>query len=233
MLDGKRISLVIPCYNEEEGLRLLLRNMPSFVDEIIVVDNRSNDNTAEVAREHGAKVLFLDQRGYGLACQKGLPEASGDILAVMDGDNSYPVQYLEKLVTPLLRNHCDFVNGCRFPLSDKNAMPQVKRISNRFFSWFIRVCLSISLMDSQSGMFAFKKGILSVILSAHPGPAFAQEVKLNAWLNRHIKCFEIHISYQTRAGKVKYRAIRDGSETVFCLFSYFLKCRKWGRAENA
>jgi len=90
MYKGKRITVVIPCLNEEEGVQRVLGALPSFVDEIIVVDNGSTDGTAAVARKLGAIVISELSRGYGRAYKTGFSRATGDIIVTLDGDHSYP-----------------------------------------------------------------------------------------------------------------------------------------------
>lgn len=80
MYKGYTISAIIPCYNEEEGIKKVLRDMPSFVDEVVVVDNNSTDNTGKVAKSLGAKVVFEPKRGYGSAYR--FRWRSGGILCV-------------------------------------------------------------------------------------------------------------------------------------------------------
>ncbi|MBD3264081.1 MAG: glycosyltransferase, partial [Candidatus Omnitrophica bacterium] len=109
MYNGKIISCVIPCFNEEEGIYKILKKRPSFVDEVLVVNNASTDKTEEVARKSGAKVIRLDKLGYGLAYQKGLSAVSGDIIVMMDGDNSYPITEVEKFIQKLDTASLDFL----------------------------------------------------------------------------------------------------------------------------
>src|SRR5689334_23435486 len=89
MFLGKRISVVIPCHNEEEGVRAVIEQMPPIVDEILVVDNCSTDRTAEVARSLGARVVHESRKGYGRAYKTGFEKARGDIIVTMDGDGTY------------------------------------------------------------------------------------------------------------------------------------------------
>ncbi|MGA2263274.1 MAG: glycosyltransferase family 2 protein, partial [Acidobacteriota bacterium] len=91
MYRERRITVVIPCLNEEEGIAQVLSRMPAFVDEVIVVDNDSTDRTAEMARSFGAHVIHEKIRGYGRAYKTGLMRAQGDIIVTLDGDHSYPV----------------------------------------------------------------------------------------------------------------------------------------------
>ena len=73
MYKGHRITVIIPCLNEEQGIERVLRAMPEFVDEIIVVDNNSTDRTSDVAASLGAQVIREEVRGYGRATSAGSP----------------------------------------------------------------------------------------------------------------------------------------------------------------
>jgi glycosyltransferase involved in cell wall biosynthesis len=80
----RRITIVIPCLNEEKGIVEVLSGMPSFVDEVLVVDNDSTDRTAELAGSLGARVIHEKIRGYGRAYKTGLFQAQGDIIVTLE-----------------------------------------------------------------------------------------------------------------------------------------------------
>ena len=211
---------MIPCYNEEKGVVETLKKNPPFVDEVIVVDNNSTDKTAEVAKNYGATIIYEKKKGYGYACQAGLLNASGDIIAILDGENSYPLSELEKILAHMERGYYDFVSGNRYPLSYKNVQPVINKIANYFISWLIRFLFQINLMDSQSGMMVFKKTVLDKIKIQNADMGFSQEIKIKAFLHSAIKSGEIHISYQVRAGKVKFKKI-DAIRNLFSVLSLF------------
>src|SRR5438128_10374520 len=98
MYKNLRVTVVIPCLNEEQGIQEVLREAPSFIDEVIVVDNGSTDRTAAVARQMGAHVVTELSRGYGRAYKSGFSQATGDIVVTLDGDHSYPVDALSYLL---------------------------------------------------------------------------------------------------------------------------------------
>ncbi|MFA5147687.1 MAG: glycosyltransferase family 2 protein [Candidatus Omnitrophota bacterium] len=215
MFKGGKVSLVIPCHNEEEGLALVLKRKPSVIDEVIVIDNDSCDNTSPVAKENGADVVFVREKGYGAAYLAGLPRATGEYIIIMDGDDSYPIDEAEKLLECLSEKGADLVSGCRFPLSDKRAMPRYKQISNSLISFFIRKMFRIDLADSQSGMLVFRKGLIDEINPSNRGMGFSQEIKILSWTRPGLKCIEEHISYRQRAGKIKFRSVRDGLGNLY------------------
>src|SRR5206468_7692252 len=122
MYKNRRITVVIPCLNEEEGIREVLRELPSFVDEAVVVDNNSTDRTADVASAMGAIVVRELHRGYGRAYKKGFSHATGDIIVTLDGDHSYPVDALSYLIEAYIHSRVGFLSASRFPTLTKDAM---------------------------------------------------------------------------------------------------------------
>src|SRR4029077_8485130 len=103
MYRNQRISVVIPCYNEEDGIQAVLAQMPPIVDEVIVIDNASTDRTAELARAAGAEVVFEGRKGYGRAYKTGFAHARGDILVTMDGDGTHPPESIPLQLPRLVR----------------------------------------------------------------------------------------------------------------------------------
>ena len=89
MYKGRSITVIIPCLNEEQGIEQILRAMPEFVDEVVVVDNNSTDRTSDVAASLGAKVVREEVRGYGRAYKRGFADATSDIIITLDGDHFY------------------------------------------------------------------------------------------------------------------------------------------------
>ncbi len=120
MYKGQRITVIIPCLNEEQGIESVLRRMPEFVDEVIVVDNGSTDRTSDVAKSFGAQVIREDVRGYGRSYKTGFASATGDLIITLDGDHSYPPDAISYLLEAFLHLDVDFLNASRFP----GARPQ-------------------------------------------------------------------------------------------------------------
>src|SRR5258708_29765094 len=111
MYKGQKITVIIPCLNEEQGIEQILRRMPEFVDETIVVDNGSTDRTADIARSLGAQVIREEVRGYGRSYRRGFAKATGDIIVTLDGDHSYPVEPLSYLLEAFLHLELYFLNA--------------------------------------------------------------------------------------------------------------------------
>lgn len=209
MRRDQRISLVIPCHNEEEGLQALLPRVPPVVDEVVVVDNASTDRTAEVARALGARVVSETRRGYGAAYQAGLAAATGDVVITMDGDGTYPPEAIPRLVDEMLDRGWDFLSACRFPLDDPRAMPPSNRIGNLALTWAAALLFGAPIRDSQSGMWVFRRALLPRLRLTSSGMSFSQEIKLET-IARGGRLGESHIPYGVREGEVKLRKWRDG-----------------------
>ncbi len=114
MYSNKRISVVIPCHNEEGGIRAVIERMPALVDEILVIDNASTDRTAEVASQLGARVVREPRKGYGRAYKTGFAAASGDIIVTMDGDGTYPPDAIQLLLHVFFDGEIDFMTARRW-----------------------------------------------------------------------------------------------------------------------
>ncbi len=205
----QRISVVIPCYNEENGVREVMGRIPGMVDEVVVVDNNCTDRTAEVARSLGARVVAERTPGYGAAYKTGLRAATGDIIVTLDGDGTYPPEEIPRLVDGLLDRRWDFLSASRFPLADPNAMG----FSNRVGNWVLTVAAAVlffkPIRDSQSGMWVFRRTGLDRMKLTSDGMPFSEEIKLEALL-RGLRFGEDHIPYGVRVGEVKLQKWRDG-----------------------
>jgi glycosyltransferase involved in cell wall biosynthesis len=218
MYRNRRITVVIPCLNEEEGIRRMLATLPRFVDEIIVVDNGSTDNTPAVARGAGALVVTEAHRGYGRAYKAGLAQATGDIIVTLDGDHSYPADALSYLLESFLRCGVEFLSASRFPTLDRDAMSLKHRIGNRALSFAMSLLFMRWVHDSQSRMWIFTRNALGKMRLVSDGMAFSEEIKIEAILNREIGFQEIVINYSQRVGERKLRPWRDGLANLIFLF---------------
>ena len=217
MYKHQQITVIIPCLNEEQGIEQVLRRMPEFVDEVIVVDNGSTDRTSEVARGFGAQVIREQVRGYGRSYRKGFAQASGDIIVTLDGDHSYPPDAISYLLEAFLHLDIDFLNASRFPVRDRRAMSLKHKFGNLVLSLAMSLLLLRWVRDSQSGMWVFRRSILKDMELTSDGMAFSEEIKIEAIRNRRIRFEEISIQYSSRLGEVKLNPWRDGIHNLLFL----------------
>ena len=217
MYKGQRITVIIPCLNEEQGIELVLKRMPEFVDEVIVVDNGSTDRTSEVAQGFGAKVIRETVRGYGRSYKAGFAWASGDILVTLDGDHSYPPDAISYLLEAFLHLEVDFLNASRFPVRDSHAMSFKHKMGNLILSLAMSILYFRWVRDSQSGMWVFRRAILKDMKLVADGMAFSEEIKIEALKSRRVRFAEISIMYTSRLGEIKLNPWRDGFYNLWFL----------------
>ena len=186
--------------------------------EVLVVDNNSTDRTAEVAQSRGAMVVSELNRGYGRAYKKGFSCASGDIVITLDGDHSYPLDALSYLIEAFLLCRVGFLSGSRFPTVNPDAMSFKHRVGNRILSIVMSILFLRWVRDSQSGMWVFRRDILSKMNLTSDGLAFSEEIKIEALRNPEIGFREISINYSQRLGEKKLEPWKDGIRNITFLF---------------
>lgn len=217
MYKGQSITVIIPCLNEEQGIEKVLRLLPEFVDQTIVVDNGSTDRTSDVARSLGAEVIREDVRGYGRAYKRGFASATGDIIVTLDGDHSYPADALAYLLEAFLHLDVDFLNASRFPVRDRHAMSFKHKFGNLVLSLAMSILYFRWVRDSQSGMWVFRRSILEHMRLVSDGMAFSEEIKIEALKSSRIRFTEISIQYTSRLGEIKLNPWRDGFHNLWFL----------------
>ncbi len=217
MYKGQRVTVIIPCLNEEQGIEKVLRRLPEFVDQTIVVDNGSTDRTSDVAHSLGAEVIREEVRGYGRAYKRGFREANGDVIVTLDGDHSYPPDALSYLLEAFLHLEADFLNASRFPVRDRSAMSFKHKLGNLILSLAMSVLYFRWVRDSQSGMWVFRRSILEGMNLISDSMAFSEEIKIEALKNPRIRFHEISIMYSSRLGEIKLNPWRDGFHNLWFL----------------
>ncbi len=217
MYKGDTITVIIPCLNEEQGIERVLRSMPAFVDQVIVVDNASTDRTSLVAASLGAQVIREDVRGYGRSYKRGFAAATGDLIVTLDGDHSYPPDAISYLLEAFRHHQVDFLNASRFPVRDRQAMSLKHHFGNLALSLAMSILYLRWVRDSQSGMWVFRRSILKDMQLEADGMAFSEEIKIEALKNPRVRFGEISIMYTSRIGEKKLNPWRDGLQNLLFL----------------
>lgn len=205
----------MPTLNEEKGLTETLKKLPlselrssGHETEILVVDGNSHDKTREIAKDFGARVIVEHQNGYGHAYKIGIEKSKGDIIITLDADGTYPAEKIPRFLSHFLENELDFLSVNRFGKLYSNTMTLTHRVGNRILSAVMRKMFDIKIKDSQSGMWIFKKDIMSSIKPKSNGMSFSEEIKIHAF--KKFKAAEIDGEYRLRHGTVKLRTLKDG-----------------------
>jgi glycosyltransferase involved in cell wall biosynthesis len=218
------ISIVIPALNEEKAIARTINEIPlkelekmGYKCEILVVDGGSTDKTREIARRCGARVIVEPRLGYGIAYKTGFANARGDIIITLDGDFSYPAHLIPYLVRLLENGKYDFISTNRMENFAKGSMSQVHLLGNKLLTYFAKVLFRVSLKDSQSGMWVFRKNILDKVVLSSKGMSFSEEIKIVAF--SLFRSAEVPIPYRKRIGKQKLRTVIDGLKNLAYLFN--------------
>jgi glycosyltransferase involved in cell wall biosynthesis len=216
----KNLSVIIPAYNEEDGIaeiaqRVLdvkghLEDVGVNLLELIVVDDGSRDRTVDIASGIPGVTLIEHEknRGYGAALKTGFKNASGDLLAFLDADGTYPPEFFPELCTAAM-NGAGLVIGSRMQ-GMKSEMPVTRRIGNFFFANLLSLIGRQKVTDSASGMRVFKREVLEEIYPLPDGLNLTPVMSTRA-LHEGIKIEEVPITYSERVGRSKLSVIHDGS----------------------
>jgi glycosyltransferase involved in cell wall biosynthesis len=217
MVALKRVSVIMPALNEAECIQATVSSIPiaefrrrGFDAEIIVVDNGSTDNSVELARQTGARVVVEPLRGYGNAYLRGFREAEGDIICTLDADGTYPSDVLPALADKLVKEELDFISTNRFAFMYNGVMTRTNKIGNAILNATGRLLFRLPFADSQSGMWCFRKEILSRMNLRSTGMALSEEIKIEAAWRLRLRCAEVPIHYKKRTNASKLNVWRDG-----------------------
>ncbi|MDQ5822577.1 MAG: glycosyltransferase family 2 protein [Actinomycetota bacterium] len=209
------VSFVIPCLNEEASIALVVAEAREAIGrlgisgEIVVVDNGSDDRSAELARAAGARVVDEPRRGYGSAYLAGLAAARGRYLVLTDADASYDLARLPEFLDEL-RAGSDLVLGSRFRGTIMpGAMPWSHRwIGNPVLTGMLNLLFHVGVSDAHCGLRALRREALAPLELQTTGMEFASEMVIKA-AKRGLRITEIPIVYRPREGESKLNSLRD------------------------
>lgn len=209
------VSVVIPCLNEEAGIVGVVEDARAALDaaglsgEVVVVDNASEDRSAELARAAGARVVEEPRRGYGSAYLAGLAAAQGEYIVMTDADGTYPIELLGAFVERM-RDGADMVIGNRFKGTiEAGAMPWPNRyIGNPILSGMLNLFFRSGISDAHCGLRAVRRDALDKLKLQATGMEFASEMVIKAG-KRRLRVDEIPIDYRPRIGESKLSRVGD------------------------
>ena len=225
---SSRISIIIPAFNEESSIGLVLDALPQDkIHEIIVVNNNSTDDTARVASAHGARVVEEPQKGYGSACLKGIDELNApDIVVFLDGDFSDFPEEIVELVSPIEKGDADFVLGSRMILTEsRRALLPQARYGNRLAVFLIKLFFNYSFTDL--GPFrAIRYSSLLSIGMQDIDFGWTVEMQIKAVKNG-LRIQELPVKYRERIGVSKITGtvsgtFKAGTKIIYTIFKYLL-----------
>ncbi|MBU0623498.1 MAG: glycosyltransferase family 2 protein [Candidatus Thermoplasmatota archaeon] len=219
-MEKGKVSVIIPTMDEERSIGLVIDEVNKALGprphEILVVDTNSKDRTKEIAAGHGAILVDEPRRGYGRAYKTGFEKASGEFLATLDADMTYPASEIPSLLDMLESRDLDFITTNRFASMQKGAMGTKHRFGNWVLSATTRLLFRVKVKDSQSGMWIFRKSILKDLVLESDWMALSEEIKIEAF--KKSRAAEVPITYRIRLGDVKLSSWNDGFGNLKYLF---------------
>ncbi len=227
------LSVVIPALNEEDGIATIVRRIeairPALAEvgvaqlEIIVVDDGSQDRTAEIAASFPSVRLIRhpQNRGYGAAIKTGFHHARGDLLAFTDADGTYPPEKFPDLCQAALEHGADVVVGSRRS-GAQSEMPVVRQVGNFIWSNLVSLVGNQRVVDPASGMRVIRRVSLSRLYPLPDGLNFTPVMSTRS-VHEGLKVVEMPIPYRERIGRSKLSVVRDGTR--------FLKTILWTSLE--
>ncbi|MDH2449830.1 glycosyltransferase family 2 protein [Priestia megaterium] len=221
-----KVAILIPCYNEEVTIGKVIddfkRELPSA--DIYVYDNNSKDRTSEIALEHGAIVKKEFKQGKGNVVRSMFQEIDADCYVMVDGDDTYPAEFVHQLIEPIRNREANMVIGDR--LSNGTYLEENKRAFHNFGNNLVRSLINglykSNIKDIMTGYRAYDKLFVKSIPVMSPGFEIETEMSLHA-LDKRFRLKEIAIDYRDRpeGSESKLNTFSDGFKVLRMIFTLF------------
>lgn len=227
-----RLSIVIPCFNEETTLRDCVERVLDIQDdelsiELIIVDDASEDESLSIAKaiekEHEEVVVLHHEinQGKGAALRTGFKMATGDFVAVQDADLEYDPVDLKKLIQPLINDEADVILGSRFLSTGIHRVLYFWHyVGNRFLTFLSNMFTDLNLTDMETCYKVFKREVIQGIDIEENRFGFEPEIVAKI-AHKRLRIFEAGISYRGRTYEEgKKIGIKDGIRALYCVIRY-------------
>jgi glycosyltransferase involved in cell wall biosynthesis len=226
------VKVIIPAFNEQDSIGKVLADIPAFVDEVIVVNNASSDNTVYNAQKAGATVLTENRKGYGYACLRGIEyisnqEIKTDIVVFLDGDYSdFPTE-MQMLIDPILEDRAELVIGARVKEKRESGSLTPQQVFGNGLATFLMKLFFNSRFTDLGPFRAIRKTTLDVLKMEDKTYGWTVEMQLKV-LKLGLNYTEVAVSYRNRIGVSKVSGtvkgtIMAGYKILLWIFKYGLQ----------
>lgn len=220
-----KITVLIPCYNEAKAIADVIRKVPQrdlktlgYDVEVLVVDNNSTDNTTEIARDAGARVVHEGKQGKGNAIRTGFYSISDDtdFVVMLDGDDTYRADEIARLVEPINSGFAQVILGSRIMGNiSVGSMRRFNRAGNVVFSWLVRTVYRVPVTDVLTGYYAWSTEAVKELRPHLQSTNFAIEMEMTTKMARlNHRIYSVPISYDARQGDSSLHPVRDGARIM-------------------
>lgn len=225
----EKITILIPCRNEEQGIAKVLDDIPhhtlekyGFEARVIVIDNNSSDKTREIAESKGAQVIFEQAKGKGNAIRKAFDCIDSDTayVVMLDGDHTYDPREMLRLIEPIANDFCDVVIGSRLggKITEK-AFKAQNRLANWIYTFLVRYFYGANITDVLSGYFAWRADVIMKMRDHLKSDGFSIEMEMVTKLTKFgFSVYSVPITYRAREGETKLESIKDGLRILSTFF---------------
>ena len=236
MAKAKKLSVIMPCYNEKATIRKILAevfavDLDSTQKEIIIVDDGSKDGTrdilAELAKKHKEiKLIFQEvNQGKGAALKKGILASTGDVVIVQDADLEYDPEEYPRLMYPIERGHADVVYGSRFIGGEPHRIIYYRnQVANKFLTMLSNMFTGLNLTDMETCYKMFRGELVRNLARQLKAQRFGFEPEITARVAKSgAAVYEIGISYYGRSKEEgKKIGVKDGIKAIWEIIRFNL-----------
>ncbi|MFC2020136.1 glycosyltransferase family 2 protein [Chloroflexota bacterium] len=209
---GPKIIVCIPCYNTESTITDVVSRARKYVDDVLVVNDGSQDDTAEVAKRAGARIVNHNvQGGYGesiKSCFESARLSGADILVILDGDGQHNPDEIPRLLTQILKGEADLTIGSRF-LNNKMEIPRYRRFGISVITLLFNIGSKVQVSDAQSGFRAYARNAFEDLRLSESGMNISIEI-LEKVRHRGATITEVPISCLYTSSMITWKAIEHG-----------------------
>jgi dolichol-phosphate mannosyltransferase len=202
---------LVPTLNEGSTVGEVIRKARNLVDEVVVIDGHSDDETPDMAKIYGAEVLVQEGSGKGMALRTAFRLIDANILVIIDGDDTYDASEIDALILPIIQGQADMVIGSRLMGKiEEGALTSFHRLGNLGFNALINLLNGSHFTDTQSGFRAIKGVWAKTLKLASTSFEIETEITIKA-LKHGLRIVDVPISYRKRVNTVsKLNGFRHG-----------------------